>query len=179
MKHAIGPRREMGVRTVFNILGPLTNPAGARRQVMGVFARELTGTLGRVLANLGAATALVVHGRDGLDEITVTDASTVTLVRDGVVETFEVTPEELGLSRWTLEELLVASPAEGAAALREVLSGKPGARRDIVLANSAAAAVVGGKAADLAEGTAVAAESIDSGAAAAVLERLIAVSNGE
>lgn len=179
MKYAMGPRREMGVRTVFNVLGPLTNPAGARRQVMGVFSRDLTETLGRVLQQLGAVSALVVHGHDGLDEITITDATTITRVDENSVETFEVTPEELGLSRCKLDDLTVTSPEEGAAALREVLSGAAGARRDIVLANAAAAAVVGAKAAGLAEGVVVAAESIDSGRAAAALDKLVEVSNSE
>ncbi|TFG38913.1 MAG: anthranilate phosphoribosyltransferase [Candidatus Aminicenantes bacterium] len=177
MKYVMGPRREMGVRTVFNVLGPLTNPAGARRQVMGVFSRDLTETLGHVLQQLGAVSALVVHGHDGLDEITITDATTVTRVDENSVETFEVTPEELGLSRCKPDDLTVASPEEAAAALREVLSGAAGARRDIVLANAAAAAVVGGKAVGLAEGVVVAAESIDSGRAAAALDKLVEITN--
>lgn len=178
MKYAIGPRREMGVRTVFNILGPLTNPAGASRQVMGVFAEDLTEKLGRVLANLGAVRAYVVHGHDGLDEITVTDATTITDVADGDVKTFTVTPEEMGLGRWEMADLIVSSPAEGAEAIRGVLAGQEGAKRDIVLANAAAAAVVAGVRDDLAAGVKLAAGAIDNGAAAAALERLVAVSRG-
>ncbi len=177
MKYAIGPRREMGIRTVFNILGPLTNPAGASRQVMGVFAEELTERLGRVLANLGTRRAYVVHGHDGLDEITVTDETTITDVSGASVTTFTVSPEEMGLGRWEIGEIQVHDPVQAAAAVREVLSGVSGARRDIVLANAAAAAVVAGRAADLARGVRLAAEAIDSGMAAAALEKLIEISN--
>lgn len=178
MRYAIGPRREMGVRTVFNILGPLTNPAGTRRQVMGVFARELTETLARVLANLGAVKALVVHGNDGLDEITTMDETTVSEVSGGAVKTYTVSPEELGLERAKLETLQVSDTGESAGAVHGVLSGEKGPRRDIVLANAAAAAYVGDKAQTLAEGVRLAAESIDSGAAAAALEKLVEISNG-
>ncbi len=178
MKYAIGPRREMGIRTVFNMLGPLTNPAGARRQVMGVYAGELTETLGRVLSNLGAERALVVHGDDGLDEITVTAPTTITEVKGHSVKTFKVTPRELGLGQWSLEDLRVESPAEAAEAVRGVLAGEAGARRDIVLANAAAAAVVGGLSNDLPAGVTTAAEAIDSGAAAQALYKLVEVSNG-
>lgn len=177
MKYAIGPRREMGVRTVFNVLGPLTNPAGAKRQIMGVFSAELTETLATVLANLGAVKALVVNGADGLDEITVTDTTQVSEASGGKVKTYSVSPEDLGLKRWSLSDLKVADPQEAAAALREVLSGKKGAKRDIVLANAAAAAYVADKAATLVDGVALAARSIDSGAATAALEKLVEISN--
>ena len=177
MKFAIGPRREMGIRTVFNLLGPLTNPAGAARQLMGVYDAALTETLAEVLRNLGARRAMVVHGADGLDEITVTGATKVTELAGGRTRTYEITPEGLGLSRHALSEMTVASPAEGAAALRDVLSGARGPRRDMVLANAAAVAIVAGIAEDLAEGVAAAAKSIDAGNARAALERLVAVSN--
>jgi anthranilate phosphoribosyltransferase len=177
MKFAIGPRREMGIRTVFNILGPLTNPAGATRQLMGVYDAALTETMAQVLLNLGARRAMVVHGEDGLDEITVTGATKVTELAGGRTRTYKITPEDLGLGRHALSEMTIASPAEGAAALREVLSGAQGARRDVVLANAAAVAVVAGIAEDLAEGVAAAAQSIDTGRAQAALERLVTVSN--
>lgn len=178
MKYAIGPRREMGVRTVFNILGPLTNPAGARRQVMGVFSKALTETLARVLSNLGAVKALVVHGSDGMDEITITDETTVSEAAGGAVKTYTISPEDLGLERAKLETLQVSDSTEAAKAVRGVLSGEKGPRRDIVLANAAAAAYVGDKALTLADGVKVAAESIDSGAAAAALAKLVEISNG-
>lgn len=177
MKYAIGPRREMGIRTVFNILGPLTNPAGANRQLLGVFDRDLTEVLARVLANLGTKRAYVVHGHDGLDEITVTDETTITEVDEGKVETFQIAPEDMGLGRWSLEDLQVADPDAAAQAVREVLAGTSGARRDIVLANAAAAAVVGGRCASLKEGVEAAAESIDSGRAAETLEKVVEITN--
>ena len=178
MKYAIGPRREMAIRTVFNLLGPLTNPAGAVRQVVGIYDGALTETIANVLLNLGASRAMVVHGEDGLDEITITGPTKVTELRDGKVRTSKVAPEDMGLGRWKLEEIKVANPAEGAAAIREVLSGAKGPRRDIVLANAAAVAVVAGVADTLIEGARAAAESIDSGRAAAAMEKLVFVSNG-
>ena len=177
MKHAVGARRELGVRTVFNILGPLTNPAGASRQVVGIYDGSLTEKIAGVLLKLGCERALVVHGEDGLDEITVTAATKVTEVSGGAVRTFSVTPEELGLKRWSLSELVVKSAAEGAAAIREVLGGAKGARRDIVLANAAAAAVVAGMADSLRKGVPLAADSIDSGRASSALSKLAAVTN--
>jgi len=177
MKYAIGPRREMAVRTVFNILGPLTNPAGARRQLMGVFREDLTDKLGRVLQKLGAERALVVHGHDGLDEISVTAETTLTDVTPEKVETRRVAPEDMELGRWSLEELVVSDAEEAAGAMRAVLAGEEGARRDVVLANAGAAAVVAGKAADLREGARLAAASIDEWKAAAALERLVEISN--
>jgi anthranilate phosphoribosyltransferase len=179
MKHAIGPRREMGIRTFFNMLGPLTNPARARRQVIGVYDGRLTETVARVLHKLGSLRAMVVHGADGLDEITISAETRVSELRDGVVRTFSVSPEDLGLSRGALKSLTVSSPAEGAEAVREVLSGRKGPRRDIVLANAAAAAVVAGLAETLVEGVRLAQESIDTGKAAKALELLITVSNAK
>lgn len=177
MKYAIGPRREMGVRTVFNILGPLTNPAGARRQVVGIYSADLTEKIAGVLANLGCDRAMVVHGADGLDEITISRESKVTELRGGVITTYAVAPEDLGLRRSGLDAIRVSSIDEGAAAVREVLSGASGPRRDIVLANAAATAVVAGVAGTLLEGVAAAAGAIDSGLARAALERLVAVTN--
>jgi len=178
MKYAIGPRREMGIRTVFNMLGPLTNPAGARRQVVGIYDGGLTETIASVLSNLGGERAMVVHGEDGLDEITIAAPTRITELCDGRTRTWSVSPEEIGLGRWKLAEIRVANAAEGAAAVRGVLDGAEGAKRDAVLANAAAVAVVGGVAGTLAEGVRAARESIDSGRARAALDRLVSVSNG-
>ncbi len=177
MKYAIGPRREMGIRTVFNILGPLTNPAGASRQLLGVFSEDLTEPLARVLVNLGSTRAWVVHGQDGLDEITVTAETSISEAVDGAVRTFTLTPEQMGLKRWSLEDLQVSDAAAAARAVREVLEGAQGARRDIVLANAAAAAVVAGHAADIVEGVAAAAEAIDSGSASRALQKVVEITN--
>jgi len=176
MKFAVGPRREMGIRTVFNILGPLTNPAGAKRQLLGIYDAALTETIASVLANLGAVRALVVHGEDGLDEITITGNTKVTELGDGGIRTFTLAPEDLRLKRAELDSIRVSSPAEGARAVREVLSGVKGPKRDVVLANAAAVALVAGVVKDLVAGVAAAAESIDSGRAAAALERLVKIS---
>lgn len=165
-------RRELGVRTVFNLLGPLVNPAGARHQVLGVFAPRWVPVMGQVLASLGAAQALVVHG-DGLDEIALTGETQVCEVVDGTLRSFTLTPEQLGLSRCRREELVGGDPAHNARILRDVLGGQKGAPRDAVLANAAAALVVGGAAATLTEGVRRAAESIDSGRAAGALAHLV------
>ncbi len=181
MRYAIGPRRELGVRTVFNILGPLTNPAGARAQLMGVYDAALTEPLARVLQELGSRAAYVVHGHGGLDELTTTGPNRVSYfgVGDaaGRVITETLDPRELGFARACPEELRGGDPHENARILRDVLSGRErGPRRDVVLLNAAAALHVGGVAADLREGVSMAAESIDSGAALERLERLIAFS---
>lgn len=177
MKH-VGPARvELGTRTMFNLLGPLSNPAGVRRQMTGVFARSWVEPIARVLGNLGAERAWVVHGSDGLDEITVTGPTTVAEWRDGRVVTFEVTPEEVGLPRARPEDLKGADGASNAEALRGVLEGRPSAYRDIVLMNAGAALVVAGKAEGLPDGVARAAEAIDGGGARARLAALIDVSN--
>jgi anthranilate phosphoribosyltransferase len=178
MKHAIGPRREIGMRTVFNILGPLTNPAGARCQVLGVYDKALVPVMAGVLGNLGSKRCLVVHGEDGLDELTVTGKTHVAELRDGKVTQYEIAPEDVGLSRASLEDLVVADVDEAAEALRSVLRGDAGPRRDIVALNAGAAILVSGAAAELAEGVARANEAIDSGAAAKTLETLVQVSNG-
>jgi anthranilate phosphoribosyltransferase len=176
MRHVAGARVELGTRTIFNLLGPLANPAGTRRQLLGVFARDWVEPLASVLAQLGAERAWVVHGADGLDELSTTGPSLVAELRDGHVSTFEVTPEEVGLPRARLEDLRGADAETNADALRAVLDGLRGPYRDIVLLNSAAALVVAGKARDLAGGLARAAEAIDGGAAKAVLARLVAIS---
>ena len=165
MKYVMATRREMGIRTVFNMLGPLTNPAGANAQVIGVYADALCEPLARVLAELGTIRAFVVHGADGLDEISITGESQLSEVREGVVRTFVVRPEDFGLSRATIGELLGGDREQNAQIIRAILDGEPGPRRDIVLMNAAAALVAGGRARDLKEGVGLAAQSIDSGAA--------------
>ncbi len=176
MRHAIGPRRELGQRTIFNVLGPLTNPAGATHQLIGVYDRSLTDTLARVLGALGSAGAYVVHGADGLDELSVTGANKVSYLCDGRVETFELDPQELDIPPAELNELLGGEPAENADITRAILSGEDkGPRRDIVLLN--AAAVLGVADNDWQRGLTLARESIDSGAALGTLERWVEKTN--
>jgi len=177
MKHASGPRREMGVRTVFNILGPLTNPAGAQVQVLGVYEKGLTEMMARVLAALGCRSAFVVHGADGLDELSTSGANQVTRLQDGRVHTFLLDPQQLGLPRARVADLRGGTAEENAAVLRAVLEGESGPRRDVVLLNAAAALVAGGVTPGLGKGIALAAESIDSGAARARLEALVSFTN--
>jgi anthranilate phosphoribosyltransferase len=177
MRHVAGARVELGTRTIFNLLGPLANPAGARRQLMGVFAPEWTEPLAQVLAQLGTERAWVVHGADGLDELSTTGPSRVAELCDGAVRTFEVTPEDVGLPRARLDDLRGGDAATNADAVRGLLDGLRGPYRDIVLLNGGAALVVAGKADDLADGVALAAEAIDSGAAKAALGALVAISN--
>jgi len=179
MKYAIGPRREMGIRTIFNILGPLTNPAGARRQLLGVYDIALVETMAAVLASLGSIRCLVVHGDDGLDELTTTATSHVCELDDGTLRSYVVEPEDMGLPRARLDDLRVASPAESAEVVRDVLAGRMGPQRDIVVLNAAGALVAAGKASTLDEGARLAVTSIDSAAAARALERLVAVTNEE
>ncbi len=176
MKHVMAARREMGIRTVFNMLGPLTNPAGANAQVIGVYSDALTEPLARVLAELGTLRAFVVHGADGLDEVSNTGPSNISEVHEGVVRSSTVRPEDFGLPRASIQDLRGGDRAENAEIIRKVLAGEAGPRRDIVLMNAAAALVVGGKARDFKEGVALAAKSIDSGAAAAKLADLVEVS---
>src|SRR5881409_733553 len=173
MKHVMAARREMGVRTVFNMLGPLTNPAGANAQVIGVYSPALTEPLARVLAELGTHRAFVVHGADGLDEISNTGESRISEVREGIVRTFNVRPEDFGLSRASIRDLRGGDREQNAEIIRIILGGEPGPRRDIVLMNAAAALVAGARARDLKEGVELAARSIDSGAARSKLESLI------
>lgn len=177
MKYAIGPRRELGVRTIFNALGPLTNPAGAKRQVIGVYSAALTETLAGVLATLGAERAYVVHGTDGLDEMTLTGPTKVSELKDGAVSTYRVSPGEVGLGQARADALKGGDADSNAAITLSVLKGAEGPARDIVLLNAAAAIVAGGKASDLREGVQAAAEAIDSGRAMAKLEALIEASN--
>ena len=177
MKHAIGPRRELATRTVFNILGPLTNPAGAKRQLLGVFDGALTEALAGVLRELGSDQALVVHGSDGLDEITLTGPTQVSELRDGQVSTRQIHPGDFGLQTVSAEALKGGDADYNARILRGVLDGEEGPQRDVVLLNAAAAIVVGGLAEDITAGLEVARESIDSGKARQALDRLVEVSN--
>ena len=174
MKHAGGPRKELGVRTIFNILGPLANPAGARRQLMGVFAPELTETLANVLSQLGGEAAFVVHGDGGLDELTTTGLNRVSELRDGKVSTYSLDPQTLGFKPAKTDELLGGDPQHNAGIARGVLDGSTGgAKRDVVLLNAAAGLVAAGKANDLKQGIEIAMQSIDSGAALDKLGALI------
>ena len=177
MKHAIGPRRELATRTVFNVLGPLTNPAGAKRQLIGVYDGALTEALAGVLGQLGSERALVVHGSDGLDEITLTGPTQVSELRDGRVSTRQIDPRDFGLQLAPAEALQGGDAAYNARILREVLDGREGPRRDVVLINAAAAIAVGGQAEDTTAGLELARASIDSGRARQALDRLVEVSN--
>ena len=174
-KAVAGIRRELGIRSVFNLLGPLANPAGARHQVMGVYEPRWVPILGGVLGVLGARHAFVVHG-EGLDEIAVTGMTHIAEVKDGSVERYAVLPEDLGLRRWDKAEIVGGDAAHNAVMLTDILDGQKGAPRDAVLANAAAALVAGGAAADLRSGVRVAAASLDEGAARGKLERLRALS---
>jgi anthranilate phosphoribosyltransferase len=172
-----GIRRELGVRTIFNVLGPLTNPAFARRQVLGVYSLHLVEILGRVLLALGAEHALVVHSADGLDEISISAATYVCEVRDGEVREFELTPEEIGAGRHAMTEIAGGDARENARIAREVLGGTDGARHEIVAANAGAALYVSGAATTIREGVGMARESISSGQAMTKLQELVAVTN--
>jgi anthranilate phosphoribosyltransferase len=176
MKHVMSARREMGIRTLFNMLGPLTNPASANAQIIGVYSAALTEPLARVLAELGTIRAFVVHGADNLDEISNTGESRVSEVREGMVRSYTVRPEDFGLARTTITELMGGDREENARIIRAILDGEAGPKRDIVLMNSAAALVAGAKARDLKEGVGLAAHSIDSGAALRKLEALVGLS---
>jgi anthranilate phosphoribosyltransferase len=177
MRH-VGPvRAELGMRTIFNLLGPLANPAGAKHQVIGVFSRDWIVPLAEVLSNLGSSHVWVVHGSDGLDELTTTGPTFVAELKDGSVSTFEVTPGDAGLAQARPEDLSGGDAEENAKAIDAVLSGKPSAFRDIVVLNAAAALIVAGKAEGLLDGAKLAAEAIDSGAARKSLDDLVAITN--
>lgn len=178
MKYAVPVRKKLGRRTIFNLLGPLCNPAGVRRQLLGVNQPELTGKIAAALLGLDAARAMVVHGDGGLCDLTTTGVSKVTELRDGKLEELAVDPAELGLARAELSDLLVDSPAASARAIRDVLAGKPGPRRDVAVLNAAAALVVAGKAADLSEGVALAAEAVDTGRANDLLGKVVSITGG-
>ncbi len=179
MKHAIGPRREIGIRTIFNILGPMTNPAGANVQLTGVFARDLTVTVAAVLGRLGMKRTLVVWGEGNLDELTITGISHVADAHDGRVENYTIAPEDVGLRRATLDDIRGgASAMESAAQVYEVLAGTAGAKLDMVLLNAGAALMAAGEAEDLAGGVARAREIVASGAALAKLDALVGFCKG-
>jgi anthranilate phosphoribosyltransferase len=178
MRHVAGPRGELGTRTIFNILGPLTNPAAVRRQLTGAFSRAMIRPMAETLAALGADCAWVVHGADGTDELSIAGPSFVAELRDGRVTEFEVRPEEAGLPVHPFEAIVGGSPEANAAALRALLAGEASAYRDAVVLNAAAALVVAGRAEDLREGAALAADSIDAGRARGACERLAAITRG-
>jgi anthranilate phosphoribosyltransferase len=174
----VGPTRvELATRTIFNLLGPLSNPAGVKRQMVGVFSRQWVEPLAQVLKNLGSEAAWVVHGSDGLDEITLTGPTFVAALENGTIRTFEVSPDEADLPRCSHEGLKGGDATANAVALMSVLDGMPSPYRDVALLNAAAALLVAGRAKTLREGVAIGRDSLDSGAAAARLKQLIAVSN--
>jgi len=176
MKYAIGPRREIGQRTIFNVLGPLTNPAGATHQLIGVYAPSLTEPLARVLATLGSKAAYVVHGADGLDELSTTGVNQVSYLHDGLVTTSVMDPADLGLATASIDDLLGGEPAENAQIMHDILSGKEtGPKRDIVLLNAAAALSI--DSGDMKAGLAEARESIDTGAALRTLDAWVEKTN--
>jgi anthranilate phosphoribosyltransferase len=179
MRHVAAVRSELGTRTIFNLLGPLANPAGTKFQIVGVFGKEWVEPIAQVLALLGTERAWVVHGSDGLDELTTTGISDVAVVDEGKVSTFRISPRNAGLPDARPEDLIGGSAAENAAHIRALLGGVKGPYRDIVLLNAGAALLVAGKAQTLREGVALAAESIDSGKALAVLEALVPLSHGK
>lgn len=174
LRHASVPRKELGIRTIFNMLGPLTNPAGADRQLLGLYDKSKTETVAEVLGELGLKRAMVVSSHDGLDEISISAPTQISELQDGKVRTYDLTPEELGLTRWPIEDVMGGEPEVNAALIRAIFAGEQrGAYRDIVLANAGACIYVGGAAQSLREGAAIAAEIIDSGKAQRKLERLI------
>jgi anthranilate phosphoribosyltransferase len=175
MRYVMLVRREMKIRTVFNLLGPLCNPAQARAQVLGVYNEKLTEMMAHVLSALGAHRAFVVHGSDGLDEISITGESKISEVREGEVRTYYVSPEDFGLTRAPMETILGGDATRNAEIIREILGGRKNTRRDVVLLNAAAGIVAGGKAGTLGEGIELARLSIDSGEAQARLEKLISL----
>jgi anthranilate phosphoribosyltransferase len=177
MKYVQSVRRELRLRSVFNLLGPLTNPAHASAQVVGVYSAALVEKLAEALSMLGLHRALVVHGLDGLDEITITGPTRIAEVRDGIVRTYEVTPEEFGMSRGTLDDISGGDAAVNADIIRDLLAGKKSPRRDVVLLNAAAALVAAGRADHLADALPLASKAIDSGAAANKLQVLVRFTN--
>jgi len=177
MKHAIGPRREIGIRTIFNILGPLTNPAGANVQVLGVYEKDLTPVLAEVLGKLGSRSAFVVYGEGSLDEISIAGKTQLSELKDGRVDTYTIEPEDFGLPRANLDDIRGGDAQENAGIILSVLKGEPGARRDIVLLNAAAALLAAGRATDFPDGITQAAEAIDSGRALEKLEGMKKITN--
>ena len=179
MRHVVPVRASLGIRTIFNILGPLSNPAGVKRQFTGAFDRAWIQPMAQVLANLGSEAAWVVHGADGMDEITTTDITYVAALSDGKVQTFEISPEDAGIARASLDDLRGGDAKYNAAAIEALVDGQDGPYRDIVLFNAAASLIVAGKAEDLKRGVSRAAQSIDEGAARKALEKMIEITNLE
>jgi len=178
MKH-VGPTRvELGTRTIFNLLGPLSNPAGVKRQMVGVFSRHWVEPIAHVLKNLGSERAVVVHGSDGLDEITTAGSTRVASFENGTVRSFDISPEDYGFAKVRPDVLRGGDARENAAALLDVLKGRKGPFRDVAILNAAAALVVAGRAHDIESGVPIATKSVDSGEAEGKLDRLVAVSNG-
>ena len=177
MKYAIGPRREIGIRTIFNILGPLTNPAGANRQVLGVYRKDLVEPLARVLLNLGCRRGFVVHGNDGMDEITLTGPTLVAAISGNTVEVQSIEPEQFGFQRCRLEDLQGGDAEENARIVMAILTGEQGPKRDIVLLNSGYALVAAGLAGDVDGGIELASAALDSGGAKATLDELVRMTN--
>lgn len=173
MKHAAGPRKELGIRTVFNMLGPLTNPAGADRQVLGIYDDSKTSTIAEVLRELGSKRALVVSSQEGLDEISISSPTRVSELKNGEITTYELLPEDLGLRTYPLEAMIGGDPETNAEIVRRVLQGERGAHRDVVLANAGACVYVAGLADTIRDGVTIAADAIDSGKAYAKLQQLI------
>ena len=178
MKFAAPLRREIGIRTVFNVLGPLTNPTGAKRQVLGVGRPDLVGTMAEVLSRLGAEHALVVHGKEGLDELSISGPTLVADARDGRVSRYEIEPGDVGLKSAPIEAIAGGDPEHNASIVRSVLGGEKGPRRDVLLINAGAGIFAAGLAPDIAGGVRLAAESIDGGRARAALDSLVELSNG-
>ncbi|MBN1867001.1 anthranilate phosphoribosyltransferase [Candidatus Sumerlaeota bacterium] len=177
MKHAAVPRREIGIRTIFNMIGPLSNPAGATHQVVGVYAPHLTETFAKVLRELGSERALVVHGSDGIDEVTTTSVTQVTELRDGEIETWTLSPNDFGIEPASVEDLVVDSAQEAAQEIRNILSGQKGPRMDMALVNAAAALYVAGRAASVPDAYGLALDAITSNRAMEKLEALVEMSN--
>lgn len=179
MKHAMAPRREIGIRTAFNLLGPLTNPAGATVHLLGLYREDLTRPVAEVLRNLGSKSAFVVHGEDHSDEISITGKTTICQLKDGAIDSYQIEPEMVGLKRASLEAIQGGMAKKNADILLQILKGEHGPRRDVVLLNTAAVFVASAKVSDLREGIEMARESIDSGRAMGKLKELISFSNQE
>jgi len=177
MKHVAPVRKELGIRTMFNILGPLSNPAKPKMQLMGVYDKKLTEPLAKVLLNLGVNKAMVVYGNDGLDEISMSDATTVCEIKDGKIISYEMAPENFGLKRCRKNDLIGGTPLENAEITKRLLQGERNAKRDAVVLNSAAALYIAGKAASIREGIDLAEQAIDTGTAIKQLDRFIELSN--
>lgn len=177
MKHALGPRKEIGIRTVFNLLGPLTNPAGANTQMVGLYRKDLTHLIAEVLRNLGSRAAVVVHGEDHSDEISITGKTTISELKNGAIESYQIEPEEVGLKRSSLEVIRGGAPEKNANILLGILQREPGPSRDVILLNAAAVFMAAEKVSNLRDGIEIAKESIDSGRAMKKLEELIQFTN--